>query len=149
MTDNIIQATTSFQNGFNCSQSVFSSFAPGFGLSRDFALRIAAPFGGGMGHMGEVCGAVSGAIMVIGLKTGSTQAGDKEAKETSYQTAREFADRFKERNGTILCRELLGFNINDPDDLQQARENGLFKAKCPKFVQDSAEILNTLLEEGT
>lgn len=148
MKDKVLQATTRFQEGFNCSQSVFSAFAPGFGLSRDFALRIAAPFGGGMGRMGEVCGAVSGAIMVIGLKTGSTQAGNKTAKETSYNRTCEFAARFKDRNGTILCRELLGFNIDDPDDLQRARENGLFKNQCPKYVQDSAEILATLLEEG-
>ena len=82
-------AVARFQEGYACSQSVLSAYAPLFDLDPELALRIAAPFGGGMGCMGEVCGAVTGAFMVLGLKVGNTLAQDKASKEASYDLARE------------------------------------------------------------
>jgi C_GCAxxG_C_C family probable redox protein len=141
-------AVARFDEGYACSQSVFSAYAPLFDLDPDLALRIAAPFGGGMGRMGEVCGAVTGAFMVLGLKAGSTDAQDRASKEKAYDLAREFAERFKERHGSILCRELLGYTIDTPEGLQAARASGLLKELCPRLVLDSAEIVAELLEEG-
>ena len=145
MTHHTDQALACFKEGFNCSQSVFSTFAPTLGLDRETALRVAAPFGGGMGRTGETCGAVSGALMSIGLKYAQPRAGDKQAKEKMYALAREFLNRFGERNnGCVKCRELLGCEIDTPEGMQRAREQGLFETRCPKFVGDAAEIVEQL-----
>jgi len=139
-------AVACFKEGFNCSQAVFSTYAPLLGLDRETALRVAAPFGGGMGRTGETCGAASGALMVIGLKCGQPTAGDKEAKEKTYSLAAEFLNRFAARNnGCVKCRELLGFDVGNPQDQQAAREQGLFETLCPKFVRDAAELVEQLL----
>ena len=143
----IDQAVASFENDFLCSQSILSAFAPALGLDRLTALRIAAPFGSGMGRMGEVCGAVSGAFMVIGLKYGHTTAEDTEAKERTYQLVQQFAALFRSRHGTILCRELTGYTLSNPGEMQAARESGVFKNQCPKYIRSAGEILEELLKE--
>ena len=139
-------AVACFKQDFNCSQVVFSTYAPSLGLDRETALRVAAAFGGGMGRTGETCGAVSGALMVIGLRYGQCAAEDKGAKEKTYELAREFLNRFAARNdGCVKCRELLGYDVGTPEGLQTAREQGLFETLCPKFVRDAAEIVEQLI----
>ncbi len=139
-------AVACFKEDFNCSQAVFSTYAPTLGLDRETALRVAAAFGGGMGRTGETCGAASGALMVIGLRYGQSTAEDKDAKEMTYNLAAEFLNRFAARNnGCVKCRELLGRDVGDPEDRQAAREQGLFETLCPKFVRDAAEIVEQLL----
>jgi len=95
-------AVSSFKEGFNCSQAVLSTYGPQFGLNRESALKVSGAFGAGMGRLGETCGAVTGAFMVIGLKYGSTRAEDKETKERAYSLVRDFVKKFKARNGSIL-----------------------------------------------
>jgi C_GCAxxG_C_C family probable redox protein len=141
----IDRAVSRFSDGFSCSQSVLLGFAPRFGLDLDVAARIAASFGGGMGHMGEVCGAVSGALMVIGLASGGVTPQDKESKERTYQLVREFASQFKARHGSLLCRELLGCDLSQPGALESARARSLF-ANCPYLVRDAAEIVGEILQ---
>ncbi len=135
------QALSCFEEGFCCSQAVLSVYAEEFGLSREMALKIARGFGGGMGRMAKACGAVAGAFMVIGLKYGSADAGDKEAGEKMYRLVREFARRFEERNGSIVCRDLLGCDISRPEGFKTAKDNGLFTSVCPRLVRDAVEIL--------
>jgi C_GCAxxG_C_C family probable redox protein len=147
MTTSIDQAAILFQQGFNCAQAVCAAYAPSLGLSREQALKIAAGFGGGLGRHGEVCGAVTGAIMVIGLKAGTIEAHDAAAKEKAYALTHQLIEQFKDRHGSILCRELLGCDIDQPEGLQRAREAQLFTTRCPLFVHDAAEIVATLLEE--
>ena len=108
-------------------------------------MRLAAPFGGGMARMGETCGAVTGAFMVIGLQLGNTTAEDQESKERTYQLVREFVRRFAARHGSIKCRELLGCDLSTPEGWQRAREQGLFTTRCREFVRDSAQIVAELL----
>ena len=141
-------AVARFREGYACSQSVFSAYAPLFDLAPELALRIAAPFGAGMGRMGEVCGAVTGAFMVFGLKAGSSLAQNRASKEASYDLVREFVERFRARHASILCRELLGCAIDTTDGLRTARERGLFDDLCPKLVQSSADIVAELLESS-
>lgn len=131
--------------GFNCSQSVLSAYAERMGLDRELALKIATGFGGGMGRKGEVCGAVTGALMVIGLKHGRTILEDTESKEQTYELVGEFIKRFKSRNGSILCRELLGIDIGTPEGYAAAKEQKAFSEICPKMVQAAAEILEDIL----
>ena len=140
-------ACARFEEGFSCSQAVFSAYAEQFGLDRETALKIAGGFGGGMGRMAQTCGAVTGAFMVIGLKYGAIDAEDKETKEKAYALVREFSDRFKSRHGSIVCQDLLGCDISKPEGERVAREQKLFKTICPKLVKDAAEILEEMLSE--
>jgi C_GCAxxG_C_C family probable redox protein len=99
-----------------------------------------------MGRMGETCGGVTGALMVIGLRYGKTEVQDKQEKEMTYGLVKEFVDRFKSRNGSIVCRELLGCDISTPEGLKIAEDKNLIATLCPKFVQDAAEIMEQILE---
>ena len=136
----------SFARGFNCSQSVLAAYAEQFGLTEERALKVAGGFGGGMGRMAETCGAVTGAIMVIGLKFASTTPGDIQGKENAYSVVREFVHRFKGRNVAVLCRELLDCDISTPEGMKRAQQEKLIKKCCPKLIQDAAEILDQLIE---
>lgn len=138
-------AGSDFREGFNCAQSVFAAFTVDLGLERDAALRIASAFGGGIGRTGQTCGAVTGALMALGLRYGTTRADDKAAKEHMTALAREFLTRFRTRQGTTLCWELLGHDISTPDGHQAARDQGLFTSLCPKAVADAAEIVEQMM----
>jgi C_GCAxxG_C_C family probable redox protein len=115
------------------------------GLDRETALRVAGAFGGGMARLGETCGALTGGFMVIGLNHGKTTADDDDAREKTYALAQELAKRFKERNGMILCRELLGHDLSTEEGRAAVAEQNLFVTRCPKFVRDAAEILEEIL----
>lgn len=148
MNSKIQNAVEKFEKGFNCSQAVLSSYCEQFGLDCNTALRIATGFGGGM-KIGETCGAVTGAFMVLGLKYGNTTPEDKETKEKTYEMVIEFTNRFKARNGSVICRELLGCDISTPEGSKVAVEKGLFSSVCPRLVQDAAEILEEMLNENS
>jgi C_GCAxxG_C_C family probable redox protein len=139
------EAKTYFQQHYNCAQSVFAPFAKRFGVDMDTAFKIATPFGGGLGHGGQVCGAVSGALMSIGLAKG-TSAYDKEKKDACYALAVAFQERFRALHGDVTCPGLLGLDIGEPDELKKVRELGLFHSLCPKLVGDAAEIVAEMLE---
>jgi C_GCAxxG_C_C family probable redox protein len=141
-------AVTRFEEGFSCSQAVFSPYAEEMGLDKNTALKIAGTFGGGMGRIGQTCGAVTGAIMALGLKYGATEATDKETKDQAYARVQAFAQRFATRNGDDLsCKALLGCDISTPEGQKMAAELGLYKSVCPKLVHDAAEIVEELLTE--
>lgn len=148
MSTKVQQAVERFRSGFNCSQVVLSAYGEEFGLSRETALRVACGFGGGMGRMGGTCGAVTGAFMVIGLKFGNTNPEDKAIKQKTYDLVREFANRFEQRNGSVLCRDLLSCDISTSEGYKAAKERGVFKSVCPKLVADAAEILEEMLAEN-
>ena len=96
-----------FREGYNCAQAVFIAFCDKTGFDKDLAAKTASSFGGGLGRMREVCGAVSGAAMVLGVLKGYADPADHDAKKAHYALVQEFARRFKEYNGSIICRELL------------------------------------------
>ena len=145
--DSIESAAANFKEGFNCAQSVFSAFAAQLGLDRETALKLATPFGGGIAGTGQTCGVVSGALMAIGLKLGTTSA-DKEARGKTYAAARKFMELFKDRHGSILCREILGCDIGTPEGMKNAQDKKLFATLCSKVVKDAAEILSQVLEQA-
>jgi C_GCAxxG_C_C family probable redox protein len=113
-------------------------------LDRKAALQVAGAFGAGIARTGQTCGAVTGALMVIGLEHGQTRGEDKPAKEKTYALAREFLERFQVQNGATLCRELLGCDIGIPEGLQAARDKGLFDSLCPRLVASAVEILQEM-----
>ncbi len=136
-------AEKTFMSGFNCSQSVLGVFSDELGLDKALLLKIGAPFGGGM-RKGEVCGAVSGALMVIGLKYGHSIEGDTDTKNAVYAMTEEFIKKFEARNGSIICRKLLGYDISNEDEYKKIKEKGLFQSICPGFVTDAVEILEEM-----
>lgn len=131
-----------FRNSFNCSQAVFTTFAVEFGVDEKLALKIATQFGGGA-RKGEMCGAVSGALMALGLKYGHCHANDAEEKRKAYEITEEFMNRFIEKKGTVVCRELLGYDISK--DIAKVRELNLFKTICPEMVRCAAEIVDEMI----
>lgn len=145
MSEKVEAAVACFREGFSCSQAILSTYGVDFGLPRETALRAAAALGAGMGRLGEVCGAVSGALIVIGLKHGHTTAADKETKEKNYLLVREFAERFRSLNGALGCRELLGCDLTTAEGMETARQKGLFTERCPRFVRDAALVLEEVL----
>jgi C_GCAxxG_C_C family probable redox protein len=144
---NVEEAWSNFEAGFSCSQSIVAAFGPEMGLERTMALRVAAALGGGLARSGETCGAASGALVVIGLKYGRIEADDEEAKERAYRIGGEFLERFKSRAGSTVCRELLGYDVSDPEQRQLGKEKGISTSICPRLVQDAAEILEQILQE--
>jgi len=136
-------AVSLFDQGFSCSQSVFSAFAPRFDIPQELALRLGAPFGGGIARQGEVCGAVTGALMVLGAKFGYLKPQDRDA---TYAVVQEFIRRFKERHSSILCRELIGYDLSIPGELDRVNESGVCEEKCPVFVKNAVEITTLMLE---
>lgn len=133
-----------FAQGFNCSQAVFSAYASRFGMDDESALKLASPFGGGVARQGNVCGAVTGALMVLGLQRGSAAAVNNEA---AYRVAEEFIKEFQARHGSILCNELIGYDLSTPAGLQDAREQKVFKTICPGLVKHAAELAGELLNK--
>ena len=140
-------AVFSFNNGFNCCQSVLLAYCQEFSLDSQVASRLSTGFGGGMGRMAGVCGAVTGAFMVLGLKYGKMKAEDNESREKTYMLVKEFAGKFKARNDSIICKDILECDISTRQGLRMAREKALFSKVCPKFVQDAAEILEEMLRD--
>jgi C_GCAxxG_C_C family probable redox protein len=139
------KALACFGEGYSCSQAVLSAFCEDFGLSAEMALRVAGAFGGGIARLGEACGAVTGGLMVIGLKYGITDAKDKQAKERTYEVADRFLQGFTAKYGSIKCRDLLGCEVGTESGMEEARSKGLFKTLCPGFVQHAAGILETIV----
>ncbi|MFX1513016.1 MAG: C-GCAxxG-C-C family protein [Promethearchaeota archaeon] len=148
MSDNRVEEVMSrFQEGMTCSEAIFSVYGQHLGVDRDTCVKIASVFAGGINHTGNVCGAVTGAIMAIGLKYSEVRTRPPtEFKELpkSYRIASEFTTKFKERNGTIICRELIDHDLLTVEDIQHAFKTDAFK-NCPKFVNDVAEILESIL----
>lgn len=137
-------AVEKFKEGLNCSQCVLSAFSENLGLDKELALKIASGFGGGI-CQGEVCGAVTGAIMVLNLRYGNIGSEDSEAKEKVYRVIRAFSEKFKNMNGSIICNDLVGIDLKQEENRALARKKGLFRERCPKYVEDAINILETFL----
>lgn len=132
-----------FLSGYNCAQAVFCAFCDELSIDENLAQAISSSFGGGMGRMREVCGAVSGALMVLGAKYGYTDKSDKTKKAEHYRRVQEFAKYFKEENGSIICRELLGLSKGEKNDpIPGERTKEYYKKRpCPEIVYIAAKIL--------
>ncbi len=140
------EAVKCFHEGFNCSQAVFATYSELLGLDRVTALKTASPFGAGIARTGETCGAVTGALMLIGLKEGKYLTEDEESKEKCYRICQEFMGKFKEIYGSVLCREILSCDLSTENGQKFAKEHNLTRALCPGFVRDAAKIVEQLLE---
>lgn len=137
-----------FHEGYNCAQAVFAAFADVMGIDTEFALKLSSSFGGGMGRMREVCGACSGAFMVLGALYGNTNS-DNQSKMKHYELVRYAAEEFKKINGSIICRELLdGIDTTTPGNAPQERTAEYYKKRpCDMLVGDAAEIVEKIIAE--
>ena len=139
------EAKERFEEGFSCAPSVLSTYSEQFGLGRELALRIACGLSGGIGRMGRTCGAVTGAVMVIGLKHGQADLADEEPRQKTHELVKEFIDRFTALHGSIECRELIGYDLSNDAEFEAARGDGLRQTKCSGLVYDAARILEDVL----
>ncbi len=138
-----------FQEGYNCSQSVFAAFSDLYDMDQTMALKLSAGFGGGVGRLREVCGAVSGMTMVAGLETGSAKKMDDEGKKYNYEIVQRLAEEFKNISGSIICRELLNLDpVQGTDPTPQKRDNAYYNTRpCSQLVKDAAGIIEKVLYE--
>lgn len=143
--DRIEKAKNFFQSHYNCAQSILLAFAADFNLPETKASQIAQAFGGGLARQGEICGTVIGALMVIGLKYGKTRPEDDEAREKTYSLARKFISLFKEKHGTLLCRELIGVDLSQPGGYEMASSRGLFNSICSSLIASAIKLLEEIL----
>jgi len=146
--DNVEHAKSYQTKGYNCGQATFAGCSEIFGLEPELAFKVAGMFGGGICRMGETCGAVTGALMALGLKYAMVKPGDVDTKTKSYQVGREFIAGFKARNNFISCKELLKCDISTPEGEAYAKANNLHDTLCPKFIQDAVEIFNEMIGES-
>ncbi len=134
-----------FLSGYNCSQAVVGAFIDDFAIDFDTAMKLSSSFGGGMGRMREVCGAVSGAFMIAGLKCGYCDPCDKAAKSAHYALIQKIAADFKQQNGSIICRELLegvGCNGKCQGSVPEDRTAAYYKKRpCAELVYIAAKIV--------
>ena len=136
------QARKYFTSGYNCAQSVFLAYRDITGIDEVLATTISAPFGGGMGRLREVCGAVSGMTMVAGFIAPNSQPNDNENKKNCYATVQSLAEEFRAENGSIICRELLGLAQQKDDPTPSPRTGEYYKRRpCAEYVAIAARIL--------
>ncbi|MBA4318152.1 MAG: hypothetical protein C0412_07105 [Flavobacterium sp.] len=134
-----------YQSGLSCSQAVFSVFADKFDMDQKAMLKIAGGFGGGVGGSGLLCGVVSGAVMVIGLKYGSVEGADTDSKSRTKEIVRGFMNEFSKEYGAIDCKCLLGFDMNKPEDLEYIHNNNITRKTCPKFIEFTINELEKII----
>lgn len=141
MSEKSQKALELFTSGFNCAQAVLGSFCGEFGVDEQLLMRLACGFGGGL-RCGEVCGAVSGGVMVVGLEYGQYIANDVASKKKCNEITSEFIKEYRKRRGTILCRELLGHDLRDPE--ARAKFPGRQRQICLKAIETAVLILEEM-----
>jgi C_GCAxxG_C_C family probable redox protein len=140
------KAANYFKQDYNCAQSVLLTMQEYYGIRRNRLIpRIATAFGGGIGRRGSLCGALTGAIMAIGLEHGTNKTVLIE-KEKAYEIALKFYDQFVEECGSPFCRELIGYDLTNPEELKRMRKSNVREEKCSHFVKKAVEILISLEE---
>ena len=146
MDSRVKQAVETFESGYTCAQAVFVTYADLFGMDRQTALKLSSPMGGGVGRMREICGAVSSMALLAGLKEGNTDPENEDGKERIYVLVRQMADRFKEQNHSIICRELLGLDEREESARPSQRTKEYYASRpCSRLVASAARLIEEIL----
>jgi len=140
------EAVACFKGGFSCTQALLSTFSEELGMDRETACKIASGFGGGVGRTGNICGAVSGAIMVIRLKYGKAVPETCAERERTYELVQEFVREYTALHGSVNCTELLGYDLSNPEAYAEAQEKRIAGQKCPKLVEDTVLVLEKIIK---
>lgn len=141
------EAVTTFASGFNCAQSILYPFGRQFFRDDVSAFRLASAFGGGIASRGEICGAVSGSLMVIGLHFGYSPADEASAKAEVRQISGEFLQAFEHRFGDLHCNKLLQHDLSTAEGREEAKRSGAFLSVCPLLIEGAAMILEEILQK--
>ena len=140
------KAVSYFKSGYNCAQSVFLTFATELGFDKDTALKLSSSFGGGMGRLREVCGAVSAMFAVAGLLKGYTEPNNDEVKARHYELIQNLASEFKDCHKTIICRELLNLPDGADSPMPSKRTSQYYQERpCEHFIRTAAQIIEQRL----
>ncbi|HOO25361.1 MAG TPA: C-GCAxxG-C-C family protein [Clostridiales bacterium] len=143
MQERALRARELFEEGYNCAQSIVGAYHDLCGLDFKQALKLAAPFGGGMGRLREVCGAVTGMFMVLGMTCGYDSPNDDEAKAKLYALVQDFGNRFKAANGSIICRDLLGEDDSPKTHIPDKRTKEYYeKRPCADLIEYAGKMLD-------
>ncbi len=138
-----------FKKGYNCAQSVFCAFAEDLGLEFETALKLSSSFGGGMGRLREVCGAVSAMFMIAGLKYGYTTPNNDTIKQAHYERIQKLAEDFEAKHNTIICREILGLPKGKDTPIPTKRTHEYYQTRpCEKCIADAAEIISNYIKNN-
>ena len=137
-----------FKSGYNCAQSVFLTYAEKYGIDKETALKLSSSFGGGMGRLREVCGAVSAMFMIAGLEKGYNETNNDDAKAKHYALIQKLAQEFKQKHGTIICRELLGLDGEDNPIPSKRTSEYYSERPCENFIKDACIILDRLMAKS-
>jgi C_GCAxxG_C_C family probable redox protein len=137
------EAVNHFLGGYNCAQSVLLTMAEHWKCSNELIPKIATGFGSGIGSCGSVCGALTGGVMAIGIKHGTNEP-SKEKRKKASDLAGSFYKEFGKRHKSVFCRDLIGYDLSDPEEVEQASEAKVFDEKCTAFVRTAVEILEKL-----
>jgi len=140
------EAVAGFKGGFSCTQAVLSTFSEELGMDRETGCKVASGFGGGVGRTGNICGAVTGALMVIGLKYGKAVPETCAEREKTYELVRMFIREYKALHGSVNCTDLLGYDLSDPVAHAEAQEKRIAGQKCPKLVDDAVLVLEKIIK---
>lgn len=150
MIDHSQNAMVLFKQGYNCSQAVFAAFSDELDMDQETALKIGSSFGGGMGSLREVCGAVTGMFMAAGIKFGYSDPSNRTAKKEHYTLIQKLAAEFKEENGSIVCRELLGIRPEGENLIPRERTDEYYKKRpCVDYVGYAAQILEEIIAQNS
>lgn len=136
-----------FLGDYNCAQSTLAVFADELNFDKEKALAISAGFGAGLGYQGKTCGVVTGAYMALGLHSGNLYSDAEMVKENTYQLTKEFTKHFVTRFGTTTCKDLIGFDLSTEEGIENGKQAGVFKTKCPLFVETAVTIIEELTKE--
>jgi len=139
------KAATRFLEGYNCAQSVLLTMFEHWNGENELIPKIATAFGGGIGRCGSVCGALTGGVMALGIKYGTNEP-SLEKRLKAYELAQKFYKRFEKQHGSVLCRELIRYDLSVPEELEEARKARIFEEKCVNFVRKAVETLIELTE---
>ena len=137
------------KSGYNCAQSIVKAYSSSVDLDpEEEAVRMAAAFGGGIGREGTVCGALTGACLILGWKYGNRLPADSEGRDKTYAAASRLLAGFRTEFKTVMCRDLTGVDMTNPSELARARADGVFQNQCPVFVAAAGKYLEQILAEG-
>jgi len=139
------KAAKRFLEGYNCAQSVLLTMFERWNGKSDLIPKIATAFGGGIGRRGSVCGALTGGVMALGIKYGTNEP-SLEKRLKAYELAHKFYKQFERQCESVLCRELIGYDLSNPEELEKARKTNVFEEKCVNFVRKAVETLLELTE---
>lgn len=134
------EAVSRFNEGYNCAQSVLLAVQKFWDMENPLEPKVASGFGGGIGRRGSVCGALTGGVIAIGLRYG-TNTPSSNAREQAYSKALEFYERFEKECGSVLCRDLIGYDLTNPEELEAARSADTFRQKCVHIIGKAVEAL--------